>query len=91
VTPHIIIVLQERILADATGTEAVGPVVVVERIKVATVEVEVITVVRAVRRRGPIVAVAADIVHCTRPVVAVTRGRASLNQAASCYSSRRGA
>lgn len=42
-----------RLVANSCGTdgEAVRPVVVVQRIEVRTVEVEVATVVRTVRRR----------------------------------------
>ena len=62
-----------RMNSGGPNGEAVSPVVVVERIKVAGVEVEVATVVCAVRARGPPVAVAAYVVHSAIPVVAITR------------------
>ena len=45
--------------------------VVVRRIDIAAVEVQVVSVVVVVRRRGPVIAVLADIVHVRR--IRVTR------------------
>lgn len=62
---------------DATHAEAVGAIVVVQRVDVARVEVEVARVVVAsvVRRRGPIVAVGARVGQLAAIVVAQARSR----------------
>ena len=48
---------------DGTHGEAVGSVVVVQRVDVRRVEVQVTAVVRRVRHGRPIIAVAADVVQ----------------------------
>lgn len=46
-------------------------IVVVRRIDIAAVEVQVVSVVVVVRRRRPVIAVVADIVHVRIPIVAI--------------------
>lgn len=55
--------------------ETVGSIVVVRRIHDATVEVQVVTAIHAVRRRTPIVAVAAHAAHATVDAAAITSSR----------------
>ena len=62
-----------KCFGDGTDGEAVSPIVVVP-VPVARIEVEIVTVVAAVGRRGPIVAVAANIVETATAVVAITGG-----------------
>lgn len=57
---------------DTAHGETVCSIVVVRRIHVATVEVQVVTVILAVRRCTPIVAVAAHVAHATVVAVAIT-------------------
>ena len=64
---------------DGTHREAVGAVVVVQRVHVRRVEVQVATVVRRVRNGRPIVAVADDVVQFARRVVAIARNRIESN------------
>lgn len=64
---------------DGTHREAVGAVVVVQRVDVRRVEVQVTAVVRRVRHGRPEVAVAADVVHRARRVVAIARSRKESN------------
>ena len=60
---------------DTAHGETVGPKVVVRRMHVATVEVQVVTVILAARRRTPIVAVAAHEAHATVAAAATTSSR----------------
>ncbi len=60
-----------KCFSDGPHGEAVSPIVVVP-VPVARIEVQIVTVVGAVGRRGPIVAVAANIVERTTAVVAIT-------------------
>lgn len=60
---------------DTAHGETVCSIVVVRRIQVATVEVQVVTVILAVRRCTPIVAVAAHVAHATVVAVAITSSR----------------
>lgn len=53
----------------APNREAEVAIVVVGRIDAATIEVQVVAVGGIIRGRGPVVAVATDIVH--RPVIAI--------------------
>lgn len=69
-----------RLFLDGADREAVGAVVVVQRVHVRRVEVQVTTVVRRVRNRRPIVAVAADVVRRPRRVVAIPRSRKESNR-----------
>ena len=69
--------------AGAHG-EAVGPVVVVQRVDVAAVEVQVAGVGLAVRGVGPVVAVSTDIVQRTGVVGPVTRS-ASVGEWPVCW------
>ena len=64
-----------KILGFSAGAdgEAVGPVVVVQRVDVAAVEVQVAGVGLAVRGVGPVVAVSTDIVQRAGVVGPVTR------------------
>ena len=64
-----------KCLDTAHGETVCSIVVVVRRIHVATVEVQVVTVVLAVRRCTPIVAVAAHVAHATVVAVAITSSR----------------
>lgn len=59
---------------DAPHCKAVHPIVVVRRVHVAAVEVQVVPVA-AVRRRRPIVAVAAHVVERPVAVVPIAGGR----------------
>lgn len=60
---------------DTAHGETACPIVVARRIHVATVEVQAATVTLAVRRRTPIVAVAAHVAHATDAAVAITSSR----------------
>ena len=59
-----------KCFSDGPHGEAVSPIVVVP-VPVARIEVQIVTVVGA-GRRGPIVALAANIVERTTAVVAIT-------------------
>lgn len=69
--------MRRSFIPHATHAEAVGAIVVVQRVDVARVEVEVARVVVAsvVRRRGPIVAVGARVGQLAAIVVAQARSR----------------
>ena len=60
---------------DTAHGETVGSIVVARRIHVATEEVQVATVILAVRRCTPIAAVAAHVAHATAAAVAITSSR----------------
>ena len=60
---------------DTAHGETVGSTDVVRRTHVATAEEQVVTVILAVRRRTPIVAVAAHVAHATVVAVAITSSR----------------
>ena len=61
---------------DTAHGETVCPIVVaVRRIHVATVEVQAVTAILAVRRCTPIVAVAAHVAHATVVAAAITSSR----------------
>lgn len=60
---------------DTAHGETECSIVVVRRIHVATVEVQAVTVILAVRRRTPIAAVAAHAAHATVVAVAITSSR----------------
>ena len=62
-------------ILDQPDRPTVVPIVVVVRIHVRRVEVEFVSVVRVVRRRRPIVAVRANIVHRRTIAVATARKR----------------
>ena len=60
---------------DTAHGETVGSIVVARRIHAATVEAQVVTVILAVRRCTPRVAVAAHEAHATAAAVAKTSSR----------------
>ena len=60
---------------DTAHGETDGSIVAARRIHDATVEVQVVTVILAVRRRTPIVAVAAHVAHATVVADATTSSR----------------
>ena len=60
---------------DTAHGETVRSTAAARRIHVATEEVQVATVIPAVRRRTPIVAVAAHVAHATAAAVATTSSR----------------
>ena len=60
---------------DTAHGETVCSIVVVRRIHVATAEVQVVTVILAVRRRTPTAAVAAHEAHATVAAAAITSSR----------------
>ena len=60
---------------DTAHGETVCSIVVVRRIHVATAEVQVVTVILAVRRRTPTAAVAAHEAHATGAAVEITSSR----------------
>lgn len=60
---------------DTAHGETVCPIVVVRRKHVATVEVQVVTVTLAVRRRTPTVAAAAHAAQATDAAAAITSSR----------------
>ena len=60
---------------DTAHGESVCSIAVARRIHVATVEVQVVTVILAVRRGTPIVAAAAHVAHATDAAVAITSSR----------------
>lgn len=60
---------------DTAHGETVGSIEVVRRTHVATVEVQVATVILADRRCTPIVAVDANVAHATVAAVAITSSR----------------
>ena len=60
---------------DTAHGETVCPTEVERRIHAATVEVQVVTVILADRRRTPIAAVAAHVAHATVAAVAITSSR----------------
>lgn len=60
---------------DTAHGETVRSIVAVRRTHVATVEVQAVTAILAVRRRTPIVAVAAHEAHATVVAVAITSSR----------------
>lgn len=60
---------------DTAHGETVCPIVGARRTHAATVEVQVVTVTLAARRRTPIVAVAAHVAHATDAAVAITSSR----------------
>ena len=62
-----------KCFSDRPDGEAVGAIVVVP-VPVARIEVEIVTVVAAVGRSGPIVTVGTNIVERTTAVVAIARG-----------------
>lgn len=64
-----------RLFLDGTHREAVGAVVVVQRVDVRRVEAQVTAVERRVRHGRPDVAAAADAAHRARRVAAIARSR----------------
>lgn len=64
-----------RLFLDGTHREAVGAAVEVQRVDVRRAEAQVTAVVRRARHGRPEVAVAADVVHRARRVVAIARSR----------------
>ena len=60
---------------DTTNRATERTIVVVRWIDTAAIEVEVIAIVRGIRRSTPIVAVAAYVVHAAIAVVAIAGGR----------------
>ena len=60
---------------DTAHGETACSIVVARRIHVATAEAQVATVILAVRRRTPIVAVAAHVAHATDVAAAITSSR----------------
>ena len=60
---------------DTAHGETVCPTVVVRKTHAATAEAQVVTVILAVRRRTPIVAVAAHVAHATVAAAAITSSR----------------